>query len=178
MRVCWGQLQPGDDLDGFLNSQTFNSGMEPYRMRIYSLFPVALCFFSLEIFLKRSCFPAPPFSPCSIILLRLIFSPLQRDLYRTWSQKVGFNVSRQTSLQRLPSFLSLQLLTFVEKPLDEQAQSGTSACGPARRKDANAASQRQCPDWAGTGHPVGRAQACKVKICMPHRRKSGLSPND
>ncbi len=29
---------------------------------------------------------------------------------------------------------------------------------------------------AGTGHPVGRAEACKVKICVPHRRKSGLSP--
>ena len=32
------------------------------------------------------------------------------------------------------------------------------------------------PLWAGTGHPVGRAEACKVKICVPHRRKSGLSP--
>jgi hypothetical protein len=32
------------------------------------------------------------------------------------------------------------------------------------------------PLWSGTGHPVGRAEACKVKICVPHRRKSGLSP--
>lgn len=30
---------------------------------------------------------------------------------------------------------------------------------------------------AGTGHPVGRAETCKIKICVPHRRKSGLSPS-
>jgi len=33
------------------------------------------------------------------------------------------------------------------------------------------------PLWSGTDHPVGRAEACKVKICVPHRRKSGLSPS-
>jgi len=28
---------------------------------------------------------------------------------------------------------------------------------------------------AGIAHPVSRAEACEVKICMPHRRKSGLA---
>ena len=32
------------------------------------------------------------------------------------------------------------------------------------------------PLRAGTSNPVGGAEACKVKICVPHRRKSGLSP--
>lgn len=26
---------------------------------------------------------------------------------------------------------------------------------------------------AGIGHPVGCAEACEFKICVPHRRKSG-----
>ena len=33
------------------------------------------------------------------------------------------------------------------------------------------------PLWAGSGHPVGRVKAYEVKICVPHRRKSGLSPS-
>ena len=31
-------------------------------------------------------------------------------------------------------------------------------------------------EGAWTSHPVGRAEACKVKICVLHRRKSALSP--
>ena len=38
-------------------------------------------------------------------------------------------------------------------------------------------SEAVSPLWAGTGHPVGRGEACKVKNCVPHRRKSGLSPH-
>ncbi len=29
---------------------------------------------------------------------------------------------------------------------------------------------------AGNGHPVGRAEACEVKICVPHHRKAASSP--
>lgn len=36
--------------------------------------------------------------------------------------------------------------------------------------------RHECLEWAGTGHPFRRAEAGKVKICVPHRRKSGLSP--
>ncbi|WP_417274539.1 DUF6500 family protein [Celeribacter halophilus] len=35
---------------------------------------------------------------------------------------------------------------------------------------------RSYPHRAGTGHPVCRAEACKVKIFVSHRRKSASSP--
>ncbi|MFG0295328.1 MAG: hypothetical protein ACF8PG_05415, partial [Maioricimonas sp. JB045] len=35
---------------------------------------------------------------------------------------------------------------------------------------------RSWPRRAGTGHPVGRAEDRKIKICVPQRRKSSLSP--
>ena len=46
--------------------------------------------------------------------------------------------------------------------------------GPA--DTVSAKTYRWGPLWAGTGHPVGHTEACKVKIFVSHRRKSALSP--